>query len=449
MKMITERFLYHFFRYLVSIGLRFYYKDIKVIGLDKFPKDNPIITASNHPTGLMDVFLVLFHVKKQIKFTAAGALFKNKLQAAFLTSAGAIPLYRRKDTPNEMDKNVESFENCYQELESCGAIGFYPEGTSHPEPWVNQIKTGVARLAMQAEDRNDFNLNLKVVPIGINSLKPGGFRGSVFVKFGNPISLKKYNDPYRKNSVEAVEQLTAEIQKEMESCTFHIKNNTLLNLIEDIKIIGFDELKLDYQNLSNRAAKHYIITKILEDKIAWNEKKIVITKLNSLANKTSELKQQMQQLGLTGHPFKGIITIVRFIYLFIISLLGLPFALMAAIGNVLPFILAKNLGRKIAGKDISLIPAARLMSGLVIYLIYYSVLFIILEVFVSINISLAISLYLLGGGYLTLWYWEVLKTFTIVSRKIYYWFMEKKMMSELIGLREKILIELSSLLDVS
>jgi 1-acyl-sn-glycerol-3-phosphate acyltransferase len=216
MKMITERFLYHFFRYLVSIGLRFYYKDIKVIGLDKFPRDNPIITASNHPTGLMDVFLVLYHVKKQIKFTAAGGLFKNKLQAAFLTSAGAIPLYRRKDTPNEMDKNVESFENCYQELEACGAIGFYPEGTSHPEPWVNQIRTGAARLAMQAEDRNNFNLNLKVVPIGINSLKPGSFRGSVFVKFGNPISLKKYNDPYRKNSVEAVEQLTAEIQKEME-----------------------------------------------------------------------------------------------------------------------------------------------------------------------------------------------------------------------------------------
>jgi 1-acyl-sn-glycerol-3-phosphate acyltransferase len=301
MKMITERFLYHFFRYLVSIGLRFYYKDIKVIGLDKFPRDNPIITASNHPTGLMDVFLVLYHVKKQIKFTAAGGLFKNKLQAAFLTSAGAIPLYRRKDTPNEMDKNVESFENCYQELESCGAIGFYPEGTSHPEPWVNQIKTGAARLA--------------------------SFRGSVFVKFGNPISLKKYNDPYRKNSVEAVEQLTAEIQKEMESCTFHIKNNTLLNLIEDIKIIGFDELKLDYQNPNSRAAKYYFITKILEDKIAWNGKKTAITKLNSLANKTSELKQQIQQLGLTGHPFKGIITIVRFFYLFIISLLGLPFAL--------------------------------------------------------------------------------------------------------------------------
>jgi hypothetical protein len=119
---------------------------------------------------------------------------------------------------------------------------------------------------------------------------------------------------------------------------------------------------------------------------------------------------------------------------------------LAAIGNVLPFILAKNLGRKIAGKDISLIPAARLMSGLVIYFIYYSVLFVIMGIFVSINISLAITLFLLGGGYLTLWYWDILKAFAIVSRKIYYWFTDKKMISELIRLREKILIELSSLL---
>ena len=180
-----------------------------------------------------------------------------------------------------------------------------------------------------------------------------------------------------------------------------------------------------------------------------NGKKIATTKLNSLADKTGEFKQKMQQLGLTGHPFNGIITIVRFFYLFIISLFGLPFALMTAIGNVLPFILAKNLGRKIAGNDISLIPAARLMSGLVIYILYYSILFIFVGIFLNISISSAIILFLLCGGYLTLWYWEILKAFTIVSRKIYYWLMDKKMISELIRLREKILIELSSFLDLS
>jgi 1-acyl-sn-glycerol-3-phosphate acyltransferase len=149
MKKVTERFIYYLFRNLITIGLRVYYKEVTVSGLEKFPVNNPVMTVSNHPTGLMDVFLVLYHIKKQIKFTAAGSLFKDKLQATFLTSAGAIPLYRQKDTPDEMDKNVDSFENCFQELETGGAIGFYPEGTSHPEPWVNPIKTGAARIALQ------------------------------------------------------------------------------------------------------------------------------------------------------------------------------------------------------------------------------------------------------------------------------------------------------------
>jgi 1-acyl-sn-glycerol-3-phosphate acyltransferase len=448
MQMVSESFLYHFFRNLFSIGLWVYFKKITVSGLENFPAEMiPVITTSNHPTGLMDVFLVGYHLKRQVKFTVAGSLFKDKLQAAFLTGVGAIPLYRRKDTPDEMDKNVESFENCFQELEAGGAIGFYPEGTSHPEPWVNPIKTGAARIAMQTEERNNFKLNLRIVPIGINSLKPGAFRDSVFVKFGNPISIQKYQNLYRKNPVEANEQLTAEIRTEMERCTFHIKNKSLLKFFEDFKIIGLDGVKTDDQNLKNNAAKYYSIIKILEDKITGNDKEASITKINSLTNKTGELKQQMQQLGLTDHPFKGIKTIVRTFYLFIISLLGLPFALGAAIVNVLPFVLAKNLGRKIAGKDISLIPAARLMSGVLIYFVYYLFLFIFTGIFTEFSKSLGISLALIIGGYLNLWYWEALKSFLMVSKKLYYWLTNKKMIIELIKQRENIIIELNSLLE--
>ena len=447
MKKVKENFVYYFFRNLISTGLRVYYKKITVSGLEKFPMNKPVMTVSNHPTGLMDVFLVLYHIKKQIKFTAAGSLFKDKLQASFLTSAGAIPLYRHKDTPNEMAKNEDSFENCFQELESGGAIGFYPEGTSHPEPWVNPIKTGAARIALQAEERNNFNLNLKIVPIGINSLNPGAFRDSAFVKIGNPISLKKYQSSYKNNPVEAVDQLTAEIQKEMERCTFHITHDSLLHLFGDFQIIGLDDIKPGNQNLNNKVEKFYSITKILEEKINRNEKTLLIKEINSLENKTGELKQKMQKFALIGHPFSGIKSILRFFYFFIISLLGFPVALAATLANILPFIAAKNWGRKIAGKDISLIPAARLMSGVVIYLIYYLFLFIIVGINTGIINSIVISFSLIVGGYLTLWYWEALKSFSMASKKIYYWITNRKMINEIIEMRVKILNDLNRLLE--
>ena len=57
MKKFSERFFYHFYSFLFGLGLRVYYKKITVAGADKVPTDLPIITTSNHPTGLMDVLI--------------------------------------------------------------------------------------------------------------------------------------------------------------------------------------------------------------------------------------------------------------------------------------------------------------------------------------------------------------------------------------------------------
>ncbi len=447
MKMITEGFYYHIFRNLFGIGLRVYYKKISVSGLEKFPTKNPVMTVSNHPTGLMDVFLAGYHIRRQIKFTAAGGLFKDKLQAAFLTRVGVIPLYRHKDTPDEMDKNVESFESCFKELESGGAIGFYPEGTSHPEPRVNPIKTGAARIALQAEERNDFNLNLQIVPIGINSLKPGVFRQTVFVKFGDPILLKKYRSSYKINPKQTVERLTAEIQKEMERCTFHIALDPLLHLFNAFQIIGLDDIKPGNPNLNNKVEKIFSLIKILENKIGRDEQAFKDNKIKSLANTSVELIQKMQASALIDHPFNGIKTVVKFLYSFLVSLIGFPLALAAMLANILPFIAAKNLGRKIAGKDISLIPAARLMSGVVIYLFYYMFLFIIIGLITGIINSIVICSALLVGGYLALWYLEAVKTFSIVSKKIYYRFTKRQMINELVSMRAKIINDINRLVE--
>jgi hypothetical protein len=248
--------------------------------------------------------------------------------------------------------------------------------------------------------------------------------------------------------VEAVEQLTAEIQKEMECCTFHITHDSLLNLFENFQIIGLDDIKSDNQYLNNKVEKFYSIIKILEAKISQHEKILKIEKINSLENKTAELNQKMKNFALLDHPFNGIKSILRFFYSFIISLLGFPVALVATLVNIFPFIAAKKLGRKIAGKDISLIPAARLMSGVVIYIIYYLSLLIFFGINTGIINSIVISSSLFVGGYLTLWYWEALKSFSMASKKIYYWLTNRKIINELIEKRVKILNDLNSLLEL-
>lgn len=442
MKINPQKFFYHFYKTLFGFGLRFYYKKITVSGLDKIPLDKPIITASNHPTGLMDVFLASHHIKRQIKFTAAGSLFKDKLQAAFLTSVGTIPVYRRKDSPGEQDKNVESFEHCFQELESGGAIGFYPEGTSHPEPWINPIKTGAARIALQAEERNNFELDLLAIPIGINSTRPGKFRSSVFVNIGEPIVIKKYQQEYQQDQVEAVNHLTAEIQQGMEACAFHIKDDALINIFEALKTVGTNGINIP---LKNAIEKIHKIIKVLQQKDAekiYSMKVETSNKLDLISQELRDLKNQMQTLGITGYPIPGMKMVLKLKALFFILILGLPIVVPSILVNFLPFLLAKKLGKKLAGKDLSLIPAGRLMMGTVIFLVFNLLLMIILGVTIGFLKAIIICTFLIFGGYLTLWYWDAIKGCFEIIRKIWLWLTKK---NDLLNLNKQRLILLDEI----
>ena len=44
------------------------------------------------------------------------------------------------------------FQACYDILKAGGAIGIYPEGTTHSEPRIRKIKTGAARIALETEN---------------------------------------------------------------------------------------------------------------------------------------------------------------------------------------------------------------------------------------------------------------------------------------------------------
>ncbi len=121
-------------------------------------------------------------------YLATAALFRNPLVARFLTACGAIPVYRKQDDPDKMDRNADAFAACFRALERGQLVGIYPEGTTHSESRVQRIKTGAARIALdyQAAGRG---APLTLIPVGITFEARKAFRGHVRVSFGEPIPL--------------------------------------------------------------------------------------------------------------------------------------------------------------------------------------------------------------------------------------------------------------------
>src|SRR4249920_3078928 len=146
----TDRF-YRVVRAIGRFWVWFFFKRVDVRHLERVPASGPVLLCCNHPNNLIDSLVVGVVLPRKVHYMATAALFRNRLMARFLHSIGAIPVYRREDDPDKMDRNVGAFAACHAAFDAGQVVAIYPEGTTHSEARVQRIKTGAARIALAYE----------------------------------------------------------------------------------------------------------------------------------------------------------------------------------------------------------------------------------------------------------------------------------------------------------
>ena len=231
--MSKDRF-YSAVRVVGRFWLWFFFRDVALSGVQRVPATGPVLLCINHPNNLIDSLLVAGVLRRKVHYLATAALFRNPLVARFLGACGAIPIYRKQDDPDKMERNTDAFAACYRALERGDLIGIYPEGTTHAERRVQRIKTGAARIALeyQAAGRG---APLSLIPVGLTFDARKAFRGHVRVSFGAPIGLSAYAAVYREEPAKAVEALTTAIQWAMEAEILHVARPERQDLIRAVE----------------------------------------------------------------------------------------------------------------------------------------------------------------------------------------------------------------------
>src|SRR5207237_8012246 len=143
---------------------------------------------------------------RKVHDLATAALFRNPLVARFLTASGVIPVYRKADDPDKMDRNADTFAACYAAFERGRLVAIYPEGTTHAESRVQRIKTGAARIALTYEGEHPGELTM--IPVGLSFEARKSFRSRVLVAFGEPIQPAAYLTAWHEAPVKAADALT-------------------------------------------------------------------------------------------------------------------------------------------------------------------------------------------------------------------------------------------------
>jgi glycerol-3-phosphate O-acyltransferase/dihydroxyacetone phosphate acyltransferase len=216
--------LYRVLRAAAAIALRWYYADVVVQGLERVPRDGPLILIANHPNALIDALLVGTVLRRRILLTAKATLFEAPVLAMLLKAVGVVPLSRAKDessvdgararTPMR-DRNAEAFRLVTKALLDGQAILVFPEGISHDDPSIAPLKSGAARMALQA--RLEGATGLHIVPIGLifeEKERPGS---RVLVRVGEPLAL----DDWMTSMPADATSLTSDLDERLRAVTLN------------------------------------------------------------------------------------------------------------------------------------------------------------------------------------------------------------------------------------
>ena len=219
--------LYALLMWMARIALRWYYREVQVIGAERVPLDVPMLVVANHPNALMDPMLVGTAMPRRLTFTGKATLFDKPLLPLLLRSVGVVPLRRASDEAArraaggaaDPQRNIEAFKAIVGALVARRAVLIFPEGKSHDEPGMSPLKTGTARIALQATEAGVRDL--VVLPVGLVFEDKSEPRTRVLVEVGKPLRIAEWRPPHAGG---ATEELTAEIDRRLREVTVNFRD---------------------------------------------------------------------------------------------------------------------------------------------------------------------------------------------------------------------------------
>jgi 1-acyl-sn-glycerol-3-phosphate acyltransferase len=165
--------IYGLLRWITGIALHWFYNDIRIAGAEKIPVNGPLLIGVNHQNALVDSLIVGWLVPRRIAMTAKATLTDNPLIAILFRILHVVPLRRMSDEatkqkglPVDRSRNVHAFAEIFKLLERNGALLIFPEGKSHNEAGLEPLKTGLARVALQARDEHGIT-GVRILPLGL------------------------------------------------------------------------------------------------------------------------------------------------------------------------------------------------------------------------------------------------------------------------------------------
>lgn len=385
---------YAFVKGLVYYTFWLSHKRISVIGKENIPHDKPIIFTPNHQNALMDPLAVLLTNYTQPVWLARADIFKIKFVRPILRFLKIIPVYRIRDGKENLRNNEATFDLAIRVLENKQSIALFPEAAHTGKKQIISHKKAVPRISFLAEQKNSFNLDVKIIPVGIYYSHYWDFNRSVLVNYGTPIDVAKYKKQFSVNEQAATMALKDEIYDATLPLIINIRSKEYYNEYEAIlEIAGAYYFSITKTCNKNSFIKRFYSDKELVNKIESFEQKAPEA-FNQLITDIVELTTRCKQQHLSLSCIKqlAVSDYCRLITNFILAVLSLPVFLPGIILNGLQFAMLRQIIRNKI-KDPIFMGSFNFVAGMILFPLFNLIVTIVIGM-IARSFLLALFLFL-------------------------------------------------------
>lgn len=385
-------FFYNFVKTTAKISFWFFYAKTTILNRKRADVKGAVIIVSNHPATMMDPLNVCTRVPRMVNFLANASMFKTKFGNWFFGTFFCIPVERYKDTGGKPLNNDKAFEKAIAHLSKGKMLFMCPEGTSHSERHLRQIKTGCGRIAMATAKANDSKLNLRILPVGLTYADGTAFRDRVVVNFGNMIQVADFQKLTTSEAFDDVKKLTEEISNRLGELMINARDKA-----EDLFIKKLEAIQQTEHPLQEE--KHFFRVKNLIKNFHEAQEKNS-TALTAFSEKVNTYFQQLTTIKSSDRAFKNS---KNSLLDWLILIVGFPFFLFGYLSHFFPTFFPKHVNNRF-NSSAAFAPTFKSMTGLITFPLFYFLQTLLVH-------------FIFGNGWITLAYFLLIIPFGLVAEQ--------------------------------
>ncbi|SMP16612.1 1-acyl-sn-glycerol-3-phosphate acyltransferase [Muriicola jejuensis] len=233
-----RRFMYDLTRGIACFSLFCYFREMRLHGTRKVPRDRAVMFLANHQNALMDPLVIAAFTPFRTYFLTRADVFINPMVNQVFGFLRMLPVYRMRDGRDTLGRNEEIFENCTRILRGRGHILLFPEANHNIMRKVRPLSKGFTRILFAALEKHP-DLDVLLIPVGINYENAAGFPDRVAFYFEDPIPARAFYD--KEDIPGSVSRIKQKVSETLENSTTHIEEeDSYAEKLEYLHGLGVD-----------------------------------------------------------------------------------------------------------------------------------------------------------------------------------------------------------------